>query len=359
MAGEAIPHEVRKRAGRKDAELSRPGISYQPRAGGPTIAEAMSEAIDRGRSKSDAWLVNLKATANYFGDFIELRYPELVHWEQIRPSHAYAYIEFQSANGVSAKTLRHYTTIITSTAKYWNNEDPDRFRLIRLTHPLLTQKRKVPKKYLSPRQLALLLQYARQSENPGVLPAVMLGGYGGLNLAEIVRLDPSSFNHQAGTLTIRESKNEFRPRTIPLLPLVRAWAPGFRTIQKVNGEPATDDTLGKAVRRVMDRISRDLRARAADCPCDAQKNALEADAAAFDNVAPRNLRTTFINFCVGALIREEAIAAYVGHRHSLVTGEHYADFNQVGYLRALVLDPLQQYLEEHSTGKVVDIASVG
>lgn len=311
----------------------------------PTIGEAMHEALKRGRAKSEAWQKNLENAASYFVGFMDLKHPEVQFWHQVSARHVYAYIEDQAGSGVASKTLKHYLTPILSTARYWHNENPGLYQNFSITHPALAAPREIRKRYLSPAQMARLLDEAGKSANPGVYAAVMLGGYAGLNLAEIVRLDASSFDLEASTLRIEVSKNEFRPRTIPLLPIVAAWAPEFRPTVQVGGKPATNDSLGKAVRRVLNKIVRDIESEA-DGLVGAEREMLLAEAKAFDELQPRDLRKSFANFCRAARVRQEATAAYLGHRQEIMTGLHYADFGELQYLREMVVAPVHEYLSK-------------
>jgi len=335
LSGESIPVVVKELARKKLDEITQSGYADRILTGIPVLM-AFADPIKRSKGAEDR-KTQLFNFADYFHNWLEVHKPYIKFWREITPSVIHDYIEYQHERGLKPKTLKHYLSPISITANYWSAENPDLYRPLKIISPHLQEKRKPAKHYLTLKQAQLLLIEADKAANRGVYHTILLGCFAGLNIMEILRLSPDNFDLATCTLTITESKNQFRERTIPLLPMVAKNLKDFQRVAKATGEPATLLSIVQAVKVVIQWAAK----------------AHPDHAAAFNAINPKDIRKTFVNVCREAGISGELIGAYVGHRPTSITNQVYNDLQHVEHMRDNVIKPLEKHIKKVNAVKAV------
>lgn len=301
---------------------------------GPFIGDAINKAIDHAKAKTEERRADLKRFRDYFVDWVLENKPHLSRWDQVTGEIVLDYVKYHHGRGVKPKSLQHYISILTLTANHWHSLDSSRYHPLRVKSRYLDIDEPPEKQYLTASQTFHLLGCAYLRRNRAIPRAVMLGCFAGCNIKEIIRIQVRDVDLDAGTLSIRESKNKYRRRTIPLIPILQAWLAA-----EIHGQPAdqylvtntqgfraTHHSVGLSLRRLLNSVAQDF------------------NEPAFKHLAPKDIRKTFVNLCVAADVALSDIAAYVGHGPAGMTGKHYADMMQPDRLQRTVTEPLQVYL---------------
>lgn len=329
-AGESIPTVVKDLARKKLDQLTQPATGHHGQPAGVSISEALGEGIKRGCEGREDRKKQVYDQGDYFADWLEQYRPHIRYWVQVTPAVVQDYIEYHHKRGLKSKTLQHYISPITITANWFHfHVDPWLYPELRVRSEYL-KKTKPKKQYLALEPALALLKVADAAENRGVYHTILLGCFAGLNIMETIRLTQENFDHAEGVLVINESKNQFRERAIPLLPMVADKVKDFAQVRKTNGDPASLLSIVQAMRTVINRASK----------------AYPVHAEAFNSINPKDVRKTFVNLCREAKITGENIGAYVGHRPVGTTNTAYNEIEAIEHLRKTVIRPLDRYLKK-------------
>lgn len=313
----------------------------------PLIGDAINKAIAHSRGKEER-RADLKRFRDYFLDWLLECRPRLKHWEQVTGVVVMDYLEYQHSRGVGPKSLKHYIGVLTMTASYWNRLEPARYHPLRINSGYLVSEEPPEKHYLNSDQTMRLWGCANVRRNRAIPRLVVLGCFAGCNIKEIIRLQARDFDPATGLLHITRSKNKYRRRTIPLLPMVREWlaaelqgmAPDAMIVTNAQGFEATHHSAGLSLRRLLNSVSKDFKDPA------------------FSDMDPKDIRKTFINLCLEADVALSDIGAYAGHGPTSMTDRHYADTVRPDRLQRVVILPLASYLERGKKGKQGNVLEV-
>lgn len=328
------------RALAREIAAGRPAATNAPALRG--IHAAMADAIKYGRSRTDHHRENMADFANYFIEYLAVHHPGLRRWDQVTHAVLRAYVDHLITRGLKPKTIRHYCSPVTVASNFWHRENPDIYRRLEIVHPYLSDGPAPAKHYLTGPQLAAALLVATPAPSPAARLAILLGGYAGLNLLEIASVRDTDLDLPAGTVTVTRAKTKFRPRTIPLLPLVVAGLRDILATRKViradgylvptlRGAPPTDATFARPLHRTV------------------------FPAVGATHAAPKDLRKSFVNLMVQAGVPDTAAAAYIGHSPATTLGRHYADLGRLDYLRREVTDRVAAHIANIAPAAILDV----
>jgi len=324
--GDSIPAPVKKIADARFNQLIT-GTTPKQKQNRITISQAFTEAIKRSMAGAEH-RKNLISSSGYFADWLELNHHEILYWDQITPRIILDYVDAKAESGVGPKTLRHYVSVITMTAAYWARNEPENYREFKIISPHMKVKSKPEKNYLNLEQLQLLLKLCSESKNQSYYYAVLMGGFAGLNIKEVISLKRESFSGEFKTVTISEGKTAYRERSIPLLAFVTENVKGFQPLTRSTGGPAGYDTIGKGLRKLLNKAA----------------ILHKEHAQAFLSCDPKDMRKSFANLCVTAKVSRENLGYYIGHARKHMTDRVYAEYESHEYLQSQVLDPIEAML---------------
>lgn len=310
-----------------------------------TVEQALRDGVEHGgqrnRQKSDEYLRKLNSFVDYF---LTWNGGKIRHWQDMDTHVVNRYINHLVAKGIAPKSRVHYISPIQMASKYWASVDGKKFQRLYIANGALhvPDPRKV---FLTFKQLNNCIAIARQHNLRYAVIGFILGGMAGLRLREIAFIQRSDFYSQSGTIRIRRAKNEYSPRSIPLLPEVAVFLdscftsdPSPYLVHWQNGEQGDNNTVAKEMRAVL-------------------------NLAGHLQVQPKEAaRKTFINWArpIPGMDRD-AFESYTGHRPANETAKSYLQFNESAY-RRLVIAPIQQEWErlisqqQYPPARIVEIS---
>jgi integrase len=333
--------EARKLAKDKDATLRAfQGLPVAVREHldtAPELAAALQEAIKarrRAKGLSDGQTVNLGRFAQYWLDFMAGEFPSVRLWKDVRRRpHVTAYAEFLEGRGLSPVSVRHYLEPLSIASTYFSEEYEEIYRPLKVLRAAPLPKDEPAKHFLDAVRLDAAIARAEAENSPRAALGFMLGGWGGLNLREVIRLRADSFDFKAGTVRIEESKNRFRKRVVPLpsfvVDHVRAFiagqavrdASGLLILPPEGGEPH-DRHLYKPMKRILGLCAKaeaEERRKAGIEDSDGWRSP-------YAEVAPKDCRKAFVNIAVAAGVERETLRRFIGHVPADVLSGHYEAF---------------------------------
>lgn len=314
------------------------GKGYLPKANhAPDIAKGMLEAIQLANTQKQT----SKMRTNYAKAFVRWlseQFPNVLTWDQLKPSMLQRYVVDLENKGRAFDTVRLSVAPIKLAWRHMADNCPDLVNQpprIRLASP----KRRGEIQCLRPAEVAALLDWLR-ARYPALWPMACLQVLAGLRMLEAAALRIQDVDLKAGTITIDKTahhtpKTRDSYRTIPVCGEVLAAlkvAIAEQKIRPVTGELFVNED-GKAWKK--DALTRRwicaLKNAAATPEVDRlrsngrkltrNKHGLSMPRLA--EIPARKLRAAFVTMAGRLGAPRELVKAYIGHSSGDVIGIHY------------------------------------
>lgn len=267
----------------------------------PTLTPALSitEALLNGLTliKNEQWRYHQqKSIESGWEKFRALRYPELESWWDVRPIHIFNFIAWmEDERGWKPNTVSHYVNPLRKASHWAQLHFPDQWK-----NPFVRKMRRnasiiLSEHFLMPDQLATAIDQAKRMNQPAVVAALVIGGLGGLGIAEMADLHAEHIGND-GTLTVLRAKNAYRPRVIPCCEHLALFCRAFKAVHSKIPGRRSELGLNKKARKVLNAT--------------AERTGDET----FARVdLHESTRVTFANLAKRAGVKREDLAAFMGH----------------------------------------------
>lgn len=259
---------------------------------------SIMEALQNGLTliKNDKWRYHQqKSIESGWEKFRAERYPELNHWWEMRPIHVFNFVAWmEDHKGWQPNTVSHYLNPLRKASTWVQLHYPDQWK-----NPFVRKMRRnasvmLSEHYLMPDQLRTAIEHARRMNQPAVVAALVIGGLGGLGIAEMADLTAEHIGND--TLTVVRAKNAYRPRVIPCCEQLATFCRAFKAVHERIPGRRSEYGLNKKARKVLNAA--------------AEKTGDET----FARVCLHDsTRVTFANMAKRAGVKREDLAAFMGH----------------------------------------------
>lgn len=292
-----------------------------------TVEEALKQGCRHGgkkhAKKSEGRLKNLEDYSRYFTDW--LKGTGIRYWDEVDSRLVAQYIDSLVARDVKAKSISHYLSPLTISAKYWAGMDSQQYRPLYIAHEGLV-KEEPRKEHLTLDQLRMAIAMATARQLRWAVIGFTVCGMAGLRLRELAYITRADL--EGDVLTVRRAKNDASPRTIPVLPDVARFLqscfdsdPSPYLIHKMDGSQGNNRTVSDQMKIVLNSLGH-------------------------ATIAPKEAgRKTFVNWATVKNVHPYAFDAYLGHAARSMADEAYRKFT-VAQFRELVVQPLTLHLEQ-------------
>jgi hypothetical protein len=233
----------------------------------------------------------------------ETQCADLQLWEHLLPGHVAEFHKWLHSRHAPA-TVNNYMNPLRKANTWVKLYRPDEDRRNLFVRNVIRAKHTPrPDRFLMPDQLAIAVIKARECGEPALVTALMFGGLAGLDIQEILGLSSKDINDSV--LHVRGTKNDFRPRIIPMVPVLAQYASAWK--QCFCAMPVkTDGALSHKARFVLDECAR------------------EQNDETFKMVTLHEAtRVTFTNMASQAGVDLEYLRAYIGHAPQSTLDKHY------------------------------------
>ena len=325
----------------------------RPEPQGPTTTEALRVACTASRG-GEAHLARLASESKRFLAWLVANHPDATEWAKITPGLLGAYCRhLQDPKGAALAydSARLALEPVRRASKYWNLEDPSRFRnvfALAAAKPTRGEPKQPPA--LDAKTLAQLLDWLK-IHRKGLYPLAVLQSLAGFRVLEAVHIRPADIDPAAGTIRIAKTathtpKNRASYRVVPVLPEVMAAVLDYwrrLRIQPASEAPLFVNDAGRpwtlaAIKQAWLRAVGAARDGAEETPAVRGHKARPARAPLPLPVGftAHHCRSTFATLARAAGADRSTLKRYIGHAAGDILGQHYEAVTTAVFLEQVV-----------------------